>query len=285
MARSESAASPSFPVIVTADWLRAHADEVILADVRWYLDGRSGRQAYRDGHLPGAVFVDVDTDLAAPPSPAGGRHPLPDPADFAAALSRLGIGDDSVVVAYDDAGGSTAARLVWMLRVLGTRAALLDGGLQAWPGPLETGDVTAEPRTRTPVPWPADRVVDTDTVRQELGEPGRLLLDARTFGRFTGEQPAPVDARSGHIPGARSASWQDNLDDTGRFAPPDVLQARFRALGVDTATSVTVYCGSGVTACHDLLALEHAGFPDARLYPGSWSAWGADESLPVQTGE
>ena len=111
MARSESAASPSFPVIVTADWLRAHADEVILADVRWYLDGRSGRQAYRDGHLPGAVFVDVDTDLAAPPSPAGGRHPLPDPADFAAALSRLGIGDGSVVVAYDDAGGSTAARL------------------------------------------------------------------------------------------------------------------------------------------------------------------------------
>lgn len=285
MARSESAASPSFPVVVTADWLRAHADQVVLADVRWYLDGRSGRQAYAEGHLPGAVFVDVDTDLAAPASPEGGRHPLPDPADFAAALSALGIGDDTAVVAYDDAGGSTAARLVWMLRVLGSRAALLDGGLQAWPGPLEPGEATPAPRRRTPVPWPADRVVDTATVRAQLGDPARLLLDARTAGRFTGAAPAPVDPRPGHIPGARNAAWQDNLDGTGRFAAPEALRARFSALGADTAATVTVYCGSGVTACHDLLALEHAGFTGARLYPGSWSAWGADASLPAQTGD
>lgn len=285
MARSESAPFSSLPVAVTADWLRAHADEVVVADVRWYLDGRSGRKEYAAGHLPGAVFVDVDSDLAAPADPVGGRHPLPDPADFAAALSRLGIGDDTAVVAYDDTGGSTAARLVWMLRVLGSPAALLDGGIQAWPGPLEPGEVRPSPRPRTPVPWPADRIVDTATVRAQLGDPDRLLLDARTPGRFTGEAPAPVDPRPGHIPGARSAAWQDNLDAQGRLAAPEALRARFRALGADTAASITVYCGSGVTACHDLLALEHAGFDGARLYPGSWSAWGADESLPAQTGD
>ncbi|MEY9213918.1 sulfurtransferase [Thermobifida halotolerans] len=284
MERSEPAPSP-FPVVVTADWLRAHRDEVVLADVRWYLDGRSGRRAHAEGHLPGAVFVDVDADLAAPASPTGGRHPLPDPVDFAAALSRLGIGDDTTVVAYDDAGGSTAARLVWALRVLGSRAALLDGGIQAWRGPLEPGEVAPTPRTRTPVPWPADRVADTAAVRAQLGDPRHLLLDARIHGRFSGASPAPVDPRPGHIPGARSAAWQGNLDSEGRFAAPEALRARFRALGADTAESVTVYCGSGVTACHDLLALEHAGFGGARLYPGSWSAWGADDSLPAETGD
>ncbi|MBB6173605.1 thiosulfate/3-mercaptopyruvate sulfurtransferase [Nocardiopsis mwathae] len=273
------------PVLVPAAWLARNIDAVRVADVRFYLDGRSGRDAYLGGHLPGAVFADVDTDLAAPPTPEGGRHPLPDPDAFAAALGRLGIGDDTPVVAYDDAGGSTAARLVWMLRVLGSPAALLDGGIQAWTGHLETGPVTAEPRPRTPRPWPADRVVDTAAVRAETTDPSRLLLDARVHGRYTGEEPAPVDARPGHIPGARSAAWPDNLAEDGRFAAPERLRERFAALGADTAASVTAYCGSGVTACHDLLALEHAGFTGARLYPGSWSAWGADADLPVETGE
>ncbi|TDQ49983.1 sulfurtransferase [Actinorugispora endophytica] len=283
MDRSED--SSAFPVVVGPDWLGGRIGEVVVADVRWYLDGRSGRAAYLDGHLPGAVFLDVDTDLAAPATPEGGRHPLPRPDDFAAALSRSGIGDDTTVVAYDDTGGSTAARLVWLLRVLGSRAAVLDGGIQAWPGPLERGAVIPGPRPRTPRPWPADRIADRDSVAARTGDGSRLLLDARTRGRFTGEAPAPVDPRPGHIPGARSAAWQDNLDSEGRFAAPEVLRARFAALGAEAAESITAYCGSGVTACHDLLALEHAGFGGALLYPGSWSAWGADESLPAETGD
>lgn len=275
----------TLPVAVSADWLREHRDRVVLVDSRWYLDGRSGRDAHRAGHLPGAVFTDLDTDLAAPASPEGGRHPLPSAADFADALGRLGVGDDSSVVVYDDAGGSVAARLVWMLRVLGTPAAFLDGGIQAWTGELEEGDVTPRPVHRTPLPWPADRVVHTDTVRAETGDPAHLLVDARARGRYTGERPAPVDARPGHVPGARSAEWTANLGDDGLLAAPGTLRERFAALGADSADTITAYCGSGVTACHDLLALEHAGYSGARLYPGSWSRWGGDDTLPVETGD
>ncbi|MFE1104007.1 sulfurtransferase [Nocardiopsis alba] len=275
----------TLPVAVSADRLREHRDEVVLVDSRWYLDGRSGREAYLAGHIPGAVYTDVDTDLAAPASPEGGRHPLPDPADLARALGRLGIGDDSSVVVYDDAGGSVAARLVWMLRTLGTPAAFLDGGLQAWTGELEEGDVSVEPVHRSVVPWPADRLVDTETLREGLGSSERLLLDARVYGRFTGVEPAPVDARAGHIPGARSAEWPANLDAEGLLASPETLRERFVSLGADSARTVVAYCGSGVTACHDLLALEHAGFTDVRLYPGSWSRWGGDEGLPLETGD
>ncbi|WP_017603931.1 sulfurtransferase [Nocardiopsis alkaliphila] len=276
---------PTLPVAISADRLRAHRDEVVLVDSRWYLDGRSGRDAYLNGHIPGAVHADVDTDLAAPASAEGGRHPLPEPSDFAEALARLGIGDHARVVVYDDAGGSVAARLVWMLRVLGTPAAFLDGGIQAWSGELEKGEVTTEPAHRTPLPWPTDRFVDTDELRSELSDPDRLLLDARVHGRFTGSKPAPVDARAGHIPGARSAEWPANLDQDGLLAAPEVLRERFAALGADSARTVTAYCGSGVTACHDLLALEHAGFTRTRLYPGSWSRWGGDETLPMETGD
>ncbi|MUL43912.1 sulfurtransferase [Streptomonospora sp. PA3] len=276
---------PALPVVVEPEWAARHRGDVLFADVRWYLDGRSGYAAYLEGHLPGAVFVDVDTDLAAPASESGGRHPLPDPRDLAASLARLGIGDDTSVVAYDDSGGSTAARLVWMLRVLGSPAALLNGGIDAWPGPLEQGGVEPVHRERTPVPWPPDRIADTAAVRAATGDPNRLLLDARARERYTGEAPAPVDARPGHIPGARSAAWAGNLTEDGRIAAPERLRERFRALGADSAETITAYCGSGVTACHDLLALEYAGYTGARLYPGSWSAWGADAGLPVETGE
>ncbi|GAB3694443.1 sulfurtransferase [Nocardiopsis oceani] len=275
----------SLPVAVSADWLREHRDEVVLVDSRWYLDGRSGREAYLNGHIPGAVHADVDADLAAPASAEGGRHPLPTAADFARTLGRLGIGDTSSVVVYDDAGGSVAARLVWMLRALRTPAAILDGGLQTWTEGLEEGESTTAPVHRTALPWPADRLVGTEALQQELSDPHRLLLDARVHGRFTGEQPAPVDARAGHIPGARSAEWPANLAPEGLLAAPEALRERFAALGAESATTVTAYCGSGVTACHDLLALEHAGFTNTRLYPGSWSRWGGDESLPLETGD
>ncbi|GAA3735666.1 thiosulfate/3-mercaptopyruvate sulfurtransferase [Spinactinospora alkalitolerans] len=276
---------PGLPVVVGPEWLTEHYGEVLVADVRWYLDGRSGRDAHLGGHLPGAVFVDLDADLAAPATEEGGRHPLPDPEAFARALGALGIGDDTPVVGYDDAGGSTAARLVWMLRALGSPAAVLDGGIQAWPGVLEQGPVPTAPRHRTPAPWPAERVADTSAVRAATADGARLLLDARAHGRYTGAEPSPVDVRPGHIPGARSAAWQDNLGPDGRFAAPERLRERFAGLGAAEAGSVTAYCGSGVTACHDLLALEHAGFTGARLYPGSWSAWAADPGLPAETGE
>ncbi|RNL81581.1 sulfurtransferase [Halostreptopolyspora alba] len=278
---------PPVPVVVSADWLNEHhglGTPLVTADVRWYLDGRSGHAAYVTGHLPDAVFVDMDTDLAGPESADGGRHPLPDPEAFATTLGDLGIGDDTTVVAYDDSGGSTAARLVWMLRVLGSPAALLDGGIQAWTGPLETGQVALRPRHRTPIPWPGDRIADTDTVWDRLGDPTHLLLDARARERYTGESPAPVDPQPGHIPGAHSAPWQRNLTDDGYLAPPEVLRERYGALGADTARSVTAYCGSGVTSCLDLLALEHAGITGARLYPGSWGAWASGPDRPVETG-
>lgn len=274
----------TLPVAVSADWLREHRDQVVVVDSRWYLDGRSGRDAYRAGHLPGAVFADVDTDLAGPAG-EGGRHPLPSADDFADALGRLGVGDTASVVVYDDAGGSVAARLVWMLRTLGTPAAFLDGGLPAWTGDLEEGDAVPRPVRRTARPWPADRVADTAAVRAEATDPASLLVDARAYGRFTGEHPAPVDARPGHVPGARSAEWTGNLDGDGLLAAPEVLRQRFAALGADAARTITAYCGSGVTACHDLLALEHAGYAGTRLYPGSWSLWGADASLPAETGD
>lgn len=264
---------PGLPVVVGPEWLTEHYGEVLVADVRWYLDGRSGRDAHLGGHLPGAVFVDLDADLAAPATEEGGRHPLPDPEAFARALGALGIGDDTPVVGYDDAGGSTAARLVWMLRALGSPAAVLDGGIQAWPGVLEQGPVPTAPRHRTPAPWPAERVADTSAVRAATADGARLLLDARAHGRYTGAEPSPVDVRPGHIPGARSAAWQDNLGPDGRFAAPERLRERFAGLGAAEAGSVTAYCGSGVTACHDLLALEHAGSPvrgctPARGAPG-----------------
>src|SRR4051794_32443242 len=184
---------------VDAAWLAAHRDEVVLADVRWYLDGRSGRDAYDAGHLPGAVFVDLDDVLSSPGSPEAGRQPLPDPAVFAEGLAALGIGDGDTVVAYDDDPGAIAARLVWMLRATGHRAALLGGGIESWDGPLETA-TPARPRASfTPRPWPSERLASID----DAADPATVTIDAREAGRFEGE-PDPYDPRAGHVPGARS---------------------------------------------------------------------------------
>jgi thiosulfate/3-mercaptopyruvate sulfurtransferase len=268
---------------VDIDWLKQHRDEVVLTDVRWYLDGRSGRAAYEAGHIPGAVFVDLDTVLSEPHSDDGhGRHPLATPERFADGLAQLGIGDGDTVVAYDDAGGVIAARLVWMLRAIGHDAALLDGGLAAWPAEDLHRDY---PRPRppagfSPVPWPRDRLVEIN----EVSSTSDLLIDARDRGRFGGG-PDPVDPRSGHIPGARSVPTREHLDTEARIASPEQLRATFAQAGIEPGTPVVSYCGAGVTACHNLLALERAGLGPARLYVGSWSEWSRDPARPVEIGE
>jgi thiosulfate/3-mercaptopyruvate sulfurtransferase len=269
----------SFGPLVDGEWLADHLDDVRIVDVRWYLGGPPGHGAYLDAHIPGAVFLDVDTDLSEPATATDGRHPLATPERFAAALARVGIAEGTPVVAYDDRGGSIAARLWWMLHVLGEPVAVLDGGLSAWPGELTSvvPDVTAVERAARP--WPAESFVDADAVAAG----GAVLLDARTQERYAHGDPS-VDPRPGHIPGAVSAPWQDNLDPaTGRFLPPDALRSRYAAL--TGGRPVVSYCGSGVTSCHDLLALAVAGFDDLALYPGSWSQWGSDAARPAATGE
>lgn len=262
----------SFGPLVSGDWLVEHTGDVALVDVRWYLDGRSGRAAYDAGHLPGAVCIDLDSELAAAGSPGAGRHPLPTPETFAAALGRLGIARSTPVVAYDDAGGSVAARLWWLLHVLGEPAAVLDGGMDAWPGELSTSPMSVVAIEREPTPWPGERFVTA----QDVSTSAARVFDARTSARYSAGLDG-VDPRAGHIPGAFSAPWQDNLDATGRFRPASELRARY-----GDGRSIA-YCGSGVTACHDLLAMTLAGLEDTALYPGSWSQWGADASRPSET--
>ncbi|MFD6532638.1 sulfurtransferase [Streptomyces sp. NPDC060184] len=258
---------------------------VVLADVRWYLDGRSGRAAYEGGHLPGAVFADLDRRLTGPPTPVGGRNPLPAPELFAEGMRELGIGDDDIVVAYDDQGGVIAARLVWMLRVTGRRAAILDGGLAAYldahPDSLTTDEPKPEKGEFSVRAWPAKALVEAD----DLVGPEALTVDARNRDRFVGAQD-PVDPRPGHVPGAANVPCRENLDGLGRLLPVQRIRDNFAAGGVDadTASKVVSYCGSGVTACHNLLTLEHTGLGRGRLYVGGWSAYSRDEARPVETG-
>lgn len=260
---------------------------VVLVDSRWYLDGRSGAEAHVAGHVPGAVFVDLDRWLAGPPSPAAGRHPLPQPAVFARGMSESGIGDGSTVVVYDDAGGVIAARLVWMLRTLGRDAAVLDGGIAAWLGAhpgqaLETGAVAVRAASFTERAWPDTVLASIDETQSAAADGSALVLDARTLDRYRGETE-PVDARAGHIPGAQSLSCRDNVAADGTLLAVETLRDRLTALGAGHARSVISYCGSGVTACHTLLVLEHAGLAAGRLYPGSWSQYAADHSRPAAT--
>lgn len=276
--------------IVDHAWLTAHRDEVVLADVRFYLDGRSARDAYDAGHLPGAVHVDLERWLAAPGTPADGRHPLPTPEVFAEGMSACGIGDDTQVVAYDDAGGVIAARLVWMLRALGRDAALLDGGLDAWSAgqaALETEERPVTPASFTPRPWPEERLASADETAAASSGAGRdaaVVIDARQRERFAGA-PDGIDPRAGHIPGARSLPCREQLGTDGRLLPLEQLRTTLRDVGIDGSASVISYCGSGVTACHNLLVIEHAGFGAHRLFPGSWSQWANDASRPVATGD
>ena len=272
------------PPFVDQHFVEAHP-EAVLADVRWYLDGRDGRAAFEAGHIAGALWVDLDRQLAAHDQPATeGRHPFPSPGEFAEAMGSLGISNDTLVIAYDDTGGLTAGRLAVMLRMLGCDAAVLAGGLESWSAPLETGPA------RTPLPvefattdWPTDRLADADEVEQIVAA-GGAAIDARSHERFLGEVVL-IDKRPGHIPGARSAPWSAVLGDDGTPRSVTDLRAHFQRLGADDQHKVVAYCGSGVSACLNVLAMEHAGLALPRLYVASWSGWSADPNREAATSE
>lgn len=255
----------------------------VLLDVRWALGDPHGREHYRAEHLPGAVFVDLAAELAGPADPARGRHPLPSLEQFQASARAWGISSGDTVVAYDDSGNLAAARLWWMLRNAGLADVyLLDGGLAAWRGAgfdVESGDRQAEPGD-VELTDGALPVIDAGQAASWRRQ--GLLLDARAGERYRGEFE-PVDPRAGHIPGAVSAATTGNLTADGRFLPAAELRERFTALGVRPDVPTAVYCGSGVTAAHEIAALEIAGFP-AALYPGSFSEWSNNDSNEVVTG-
>lgn len=245
------------PPFVDQDWLAAHRASVVVALVR---RGPDDPQP-----VPGAVGVELEGVLSGPDTGTTGRHPLPDPTSFAAGLSAAGIGDGSTVVAYDVVGGVFAARLVWMLRAVGVAAALLDGGEPpAADGPAPGSAVL------TPRPWPAERLADL----LDGPDGADLVLDARPRERFSGA-PDPLDPRPGHVEGAVPLPARESLGEDGRLLPDAVLAQRFADAGVTPDADVVAYCGSGVTACHTLLVMEHLGLGQGRLYPGSWSQYGA----------
>lgn len=286
---SPSAVTQDPPLLVSArDLIRdvSALPTPVILDVRWRLGDPDGREHYFSGHIPGAQFIDLPADLAAPPNSREGRHPLPSPDDFRDALRRVGVNDDSRVVVYDDNGNTSAARAWWLLRWAGKEdVSLLDGGLKAWiaegedlavgPGnPVERGDVT--PRIAR------EHTVTIDETA-EWPEQG-VLLDARAPERYAG-LTEPVDKRAGHIPGAINMPATSFLDGRGRFLPPERIREMFAEVGVTSGEDTAVYCGSGITACHALAAMEIAGFEPGRLFAGSWSKWSADRSRPIALGD
>jgi thiosulfate/3-mercaptopyruvate sulfurtransferase len=267
-----------------AEGLRGGA--CIAVDCRFDLsDPDKGRQDYLSGHIPGARYAHLDDDLSAPGTPSSGRHPLPPPAAIAAFLSRIGWIEDRLLVAYDERNNAIAARLWWLMCYFGKPAALLDGGLEAWQRaglPLEAGMPKTKPSIPPELEPQAGMTVSADQI---LAAEGRFtLIDARAAERYRGETE-PLDARGGHIPGALNRPMGLNLDESGRFKPAERLREEFRKLvGAADPGTVVNYCGSGVTACHNLFAMERAGYADARVYPGSWSEWLRDADRPVATG-
>jgi thiosulfate/3-mercaptopyruvate sulfurtransferase len=280
------------PPLVSVAWLSAKPGnaEVRVVDLRWSFTGPSAAQRYAEGHLPGAVLADLDKDLSRKPGP--GRHPLASVDDFAAYLSRIGVVERTHVVAYDDTGGSIAARFWFMLRLHGhERASVLDGGLPAWQAaglPLTTEVPTIAPAPLRKLARDESMLADRAQVaaliaaRKQPGAPRTLLFDARPPERYRGEVEL-VDPRAGHIPGAVNAPVAGNLS-SGVMKPPEELRALYTSLGAGEAAQVVASCGSGVTACHTLLALAHAKLPPGRLYVGSWSDWSSDQASPIATG-
>ena len=277
-------------MLITTEQLAGHLDDPlwVVIDTRHDLmDPAKGRKAYDAGHIPGAYFVSVDDDLSGAKTGKTGRHPLPDPATFAARVNAIGIAPQVQVVIYDDVSGNFAVRLWWMLRWLGhEKVALLDGGFPLW---VQEGRPTSsevpKPRTGTLVPRPRlGATVDAHFVERHRQDPAVKLIDARAGERFRGEQE-PIDPVAGHIPGAVNRFWKDNLLKDGRFKTPSQLRAEFKDfLGDADPAQVVHTCGSGVTACHNLFAMELAGLAGGRLYPGSWSEWCSDPSRPTAKG-
>ena len=251
------------PPVVPLSWWESHRDEVVLAYVL-HAGGGPGR---------GGVVVDLERWLSGPPSAAEGRHPLPSPEVFAEGMAAAGIGDDDTVVAYDDASGVFAARLVWMLRVTGRAGALLDGI------PPAASKVSRPRAVFTPRPWPASAVASVE----DALDPANVVVDARPRERFHGA-PDPLDPRPGHVPGARPLPCREHVGPDGRLLPAEVLRPVFAEAGVVPGAPVVAYCGSGVTACHDLLVMEHLGLGTGRLYPGSWSQYASDPERAVEVG-
>jgi len=264
------------PLLVDPLWLQSHP-EARLVDLRWQAKGPPARERYDEGHLPGAAYVDLDRDLSRHGGP--GRHPLPSEEQFADLLSRLGVGPDTHVVVYDEGHSSVAARLWFMLRAYGhEKASVLDGGMRAWTEaglPLTREEPRIAPAPRRKLTLDRSRLAET----AEVAARNSIVLDARAPERYRGEVE-PIDRKAGHIPGALNAPWSANLTSAQHFRPPAELRALYEKFGPRPIVS----CGSGVTACHDALAIERAGLAPARLYVGSFSAWIEDPDRPVATG-
>lgn len=277
--------------LVSTEELAAHLEDPdwVVIDCRFTLtEPEAGRTAYARSHIPGARYAHLDEDLSSPKTATSGRHPLPDPARIAAKLGQWGVGEKTQVVVYDDSFGSIAVRLWWLLRWLGHDAvALLDGGLPKWK--REGRPVTEQLPTIVPAVFAAQPSramwVDTQAVLDALDHKQALILDARADMRFSGDIE-PIDPVAGHIPGAVNLPFEDNLDMGGTFLHPTELRELYQGLLQGRTPSQVIHmCGSGVTTCHNLLAMEIAGLPGGKLYPGSWSEWITDPARPVATGE
>jgi thiosulfate/3-mercaptopyruvate sulfurtransferase len=280
----------SFTTLIEPAELARHLGDPrwVIVDCRFDLaNPNAGREQFRSGHIPGARYAHLNEELSGPITAGSGRHPLPRPEDFARRLGAWGIDARSQVVAYDDAAGAIAARLWWMLYWVGHEAvAVLNGGLKAWLGaglPLDAEEPRVTPATYVAHPRP-EEALTVDEVVSALADRSIVLVDARSADRFAGQNET-IDPVAGHVPGARSHPFLSNLDAERRFLAPHVLRERWsKTLGAASAERVVTMCGSGVTACHHLLALQVAGLAGARLYPGSWSEWIRDDTRPIATG-
>lgn len=273
---------------VSKNWLlaRLYEADIVIADCRFQLGKPdAGREAYEAGHIPRAVYLDLERDLSGPVEAHGGRHPLPDAQQLIERLRRAGIGRDSRVVAYDDQGGAMASRLWWLLRYLGhEQVYVMEEGYSAWAAagfPVTTEQPVVIPSDFAGQPRP-ELLADVEAVRQASQSGAPTLIDSREPRRYAGLEE-PIDRKAGHIPGARNFFWKQALDEQNRWLSAEELQAHFA--GLEPEQEIVVYCGSGVTACPNVLALTEAGFRNVRLYAGSWSDWISYSENPIATGE
>lgn len=274
--------------IVSMRWLlaRMYEPDVVIADCRFLLgQPNAGKEAYETGHIPGAVYLDLEHDLSSPVLTHGGRHPLPDPASLASRLAKAGIGSNSRIIAYDDQGGMNASRLWWLLRYMGhEQVYVMDEGFTAWQNatfPVTT-DVPVQIPSSFDLNLQPQMLASVEDAQQASASGSAVLIDSRDARRYAGLEE-PIDAKAGHIPGALNYFWKDVLNADGRWSSVDALEERFVKLGKDDA--IIVYCGSGVSACPNVIALEEAGFSNVKLYSGSWSDWISYEENAVETGD